>query len=724
MINKAHTTIIFLINFIFLQTIHGQVKMNVPEYLSQRFIKYCESVPREEIFVHTDRKEYIAGEDLWFNFYLIDRQSFKPSLNSRIAYFELLNSENRPVVQKRILINKGFGSGQIVLPDTLSTGKYTIRVYTRWMRNFLPVNCFMKEIRVYSSLSNKNFTDNSDNNFNGGISNANIADNGYKGLTLKVNNLKADTLEILVNTDIRYRSENRNIIYLFIQTHGNINHISSEKMTGETTKINVPKALLSPGINQITIFNAKGEPVGERFIYSPFREKKFLTLHSIDSCNKRSKISLEIELGNELSTQLDSTNLSISVAPRTNDPGIIDMNDYMVFGTEYGLLPMNTITGRKIGELPPEVLDSILINVRSNWINWAQILSGDTPHFKYPMEKEDHLLLGKLLTSDQKAVGSDEIILLCTPGKEAGFQYAGTDDEGNFSFNIHIDEGVKDLIIMPDDIKKNYKIIIESSFSDQYLQSEISVDSTQRPIPPYISDWSVNYQVKTIYGVSSHGGPLNPVFPPLKPMRFYGKPDIELIMADYIKLPVMHEVFFELLPHVSLKKKKSKYEISIADRVDDSRYVTSPCLLIDGVIINDPSSIANLDPEIVEKIDVIKEKYLVGSYPFFGIVNVITKSGDYSCVSLPDYMIRLPYRVIDRVWSFASPDYSSAETMNSRIPDFRNTLYWNPAVKPDKSGKARIEFWSSDVVSDYEINVQGITLEGKLISAKKFIRVE
>lgn len=87
-------------------------------------------------------------------------------------------------------------------------------------------------------------------------------------------------------------------------------------------------------------------------------------------------------------------------------------------------------------------------------------------------------------------------------------------------------------------------------------------------------------------------------------------------------------------------------------------------------------------------------------------------------------MIRLPYRVIDPVWSFVSPDYSSSENTNSQIPDFRNTLYWNPSVKPDKSGLANIEFWSSDVVSDYEINIQGINSEGKLISSRKCISVK
>ena len=194
-------------------------------------------------------------------------------------------------------------------------------------------------------------------------------------------------------------------------------------------------------------------------------------------------------------------------------------------------------------------------------------------------------------------------------------------------------------------------------------------------------------------------------------------------MADYIKLPVMQEVFFELMPGVSLKHKKSGYEISIADPVDNKTYDVAPVLMIDGVIINDPSIIANLDPEIVEKIDAVKEKYFVGDYLFYGMVNIITKSGDFSCATLPGYAVRLHSRAIDPVASFVSPDYSSAEMKNSRIPDFRNTLYWNPSVKPDKDGKARIEFWTSDIASDYEINIQGITSEGKSFILRKSLRL-
>jgi uncharacterized protein YfaS (alpha-2-macroglobulin family) len=59
----------------------------------------------------------------------------------------------------------------------------------------------------------------------------------------------------------------------------------------------------------------------------------------------------------------------------------------------------------------------------------------------------------------------------------------------------------------------------------------------------------------------------------------------------------------------------------------------------------------------------------------------------------------------------------------SRIPDFRNTLYWNPSVKTDSEGKALVEFWTSDFVSDYEVNIQGITPAGKAFTLRKIIKV-
>ncbi|TAL60331.1 MAG: hypothetical protein EPN88_16135 [Bacteroidetes bacterium] len=726
MMIKVKPAILLLIYFLFLQSAYGQVQENMTDYLKQRFLTYSGAVHREEIFIHSDREEYIAGEDMWFNLYLIDRQSNKPSVADKIAYFELLNPENQPVIQKRILIDKGFGAGQILLPDSLSSGTYTIRAYTNWMKNFLPYNCFIKDIKIFNVLSKKAFREKiySENKIVKGKITDNVPVGLNAGLTLGVNNFKPDTLEIIVNTDNNYRSGNRNILYLFIHTHGLINYLSTERVLTDITRIDIPKNELVPGINHITVFDSKGLPLCERFIYTPDKNKQSLIVNSSDSYKTREKVTLDLAFGKILDPPLDATNFSISVSPVTNKSEKMELSDYMVFGSEFGLMPQHVINGRNINELPPDELDCLLLTAKSNWIEWDKILSDNLPVLKYQVENRDHYLTGKVMTVDLKAPDTEEYLLLSSPGKAAVFQYATTDRQGIFSFRIHIDESVNDLIIQPDDVTKKLRINIESSFSDKYLQSQVSPDSAYKPVPSYISKWSVNYQVNKIYEYSFVANRVISKIQPIKPKRFYGKPDIELVMTDYIQLPVMQEVFFELLPGVSLKSRKSAYELSIADPVTKTSYGVPPGMLIDGVFISDPTIIGNLDPEIVERIDVVKEKYLVGNYGFYGIVNIITRTGDYSSVTLPDYAIRMPYRVLDPVWSFASPDYSAAGSGESHIPDFRNTLYWNPSVKPDVNGKARVEFWTSDILADYEIIIQGITPDGKMISSKKIIRVE
>jgi hypothetical protein len=725
MMIKLKNKILILICLLFLPGTFARAQKNMTDNLIQKFLRYSEAIPREEIFIHTDRTEYIAGEDLWFNIYLLDRISNLPLQTDKIAYFELLSPENKPVVQRRIYIDKGFGPGQILLPDTLSSGTYTIRAYTSWMKNFLPYNCYMKDIRVYNALSKKAFKEKiyqDEKTGNGNISDGNTV-LPASGLTLTINNLNPDLLVIYVNTDNSVRINTNNTVYLFIQTHGLINHVSTVNLSSDITTINIPKKELVPGINQITIFNSNGQPAIEKYIYTPAMNSDLVSLNSTESYKIRDKIALILTIKND-SDSICPGNLSISVSPVTNLNLNNSLTDYMIFGSEFGLVPWTSLKGRKIDELSPDKLDSLLSNLSSNWIEWDKILSDNIPVLRYPVESGDHYMTGKLLTLDQKYPDTEEKVLLSTPGKVAQFQYTTADKQGNFSFRIHTDELIKDLIIQLDDVSKKHKINIESPFSDKFFKTKISPDSGYRPAPSYISKWGVNYQVNKIYEASFTGERINRNIKPKITRRFYGKPDVELKLADYIKLPVMQEIFYELLPGVSLKNKKSVYDLTIADPVTNRFFSSAPGMLVDGVIINDPGIIWNLDPEIVEEIDVVKEKYMVGDYLFYGIVNVITKAGDYSSVTLPDYAIRMPYRVLDPVTSFVSPDYSSAGQKDTHIPDFRNTLYWNPGIKTDKTGKASLEFWSSDIASSYEINVQGITQEGKIVSSRRIIRIE
>ncbi len=543
-------------------------------------------------------------------------------------------------------------------------------------------------------------------------------------MAVTINKTNTDAIEIIVTTNNSFRIRNNNVIYLFIQTHGVINHISSEKVTTDITRIVIPGKELISGLNHITIFDSGGEPCCEKYNYTPEIGRNELRISSAESYKTREKISLGIDFSNDKSNIGNSSNFSVSVSPVINRPDNILIDEYMLFGSEFGLMPWQFLNGRKIKELTSNELDSLLSGLESNWIKWENILSDYSKHLKYQVEDDSHFLEGKIVTQDQKAPESEEYLFLSSPGKIAEFQYARTDKQGNFSFKIPIDESVKDLIIQPDETTMKNRIDINSSFPVKYYKSDILRDSSNSSIPAYVSKWGINYQVGKIYESSYTGEMVSPILTQHIPKRFYGKPNQELKMEDYILLPVMEEVFFELLPGVALKRKKDIYEISMADPITNNLYGVPPGVLVDGVIVKDPTVIGNLDPEQIEQIDVVREKYFVGSYMFYGIVNLISKTGDYSIVTLPDYAIRMPYRVLDPMPSFVSPAHSEENSDNNHIPDFRNTLYWNPSITTNENGKTLLEFWSSDVVSEYEILIQGIGQDGKFISSSKTFIVE
>jgi hypothetical protein len=237
------------------------------------------------------------------------------------------------------------------------------------------------------------------------------------------------------------------------------------------------------------------------------------------------------------------------------------------------------------------------------------------------------------------------------------------------------------------------------------------------------SQLSFNYQASRIYGKSFKKAAEEKESIEPKKRRFYGIPEMEVFLDDYIKLPVMQEVFFELLPGIILRSRRSGYDIRIVNPLTGLFYDESPLVMIDGVILNDLNILADFDPELVEKIEVVKTPYLTGDLVLRGIVNVITRAGDFSNVTLPDYAVEFPYRVVEKPPSFNAPDYGDPEILSNRSPDLRNTLYWNPSVKKRVNGEAEIVFCTSDLPGVYSVNFQGITTTGEKIFLTKKITV-
>ncbi len=102
----------------------------------------------EKIYAHVDRTFYLTGETLWFKLYAVDGTLHQPLDLSVVAYVELIDKNGDPALQAKIQLESGRGHGSLFLPATLSTGNYTFRVYTSWMKNFPPAYYFTQVIGI------------------------------------------------------------------------------------------------------------------------------------------------------------------------------------------------------------------------------------------------------------------------------------------------------------------------------------------------------------------------------------------------------------------------------------------------------------------------------------------------------------------------------------------------------------------------------------------------
>ena len=124
------------------------------ELLEKRFSDYRNTVFQEKLFVHLDRPFYLVGETIWFKIYVLDGVGHQLADMSKVAYVEVLDKENNPVVQTKILLEKGLGDGSILIPASMESGNYTFRGYTSWMKNFTPSLYFETPLTIVNTFRN------------------------------------------------------------------------------------------------------------------------------------------------------------------------------------------------------------------------------------------------------------------------------------------------------------------------------------------------------------------------------------------------------------------------------------------------------------------------------------------------------------------------------------------------------------------------------------------
>jgi hypothetical protein len=471
----------------------------------------------------------------------------------------------------------------------------------------------------------------------------------------------------------------------------------------------------SEGVMQIFVVDDHEMVLSDRMVYS----------HSVSlpklSCStdktqygNREKVSLKIWESDSTSLPI-RCNVSISVSDFPNTYGLEsggqEVFSYLMLQSGFSdEIEDPSWYFESTDQSREEALDNLLITLTGKKLKWEVINDMIPQPIRYCTESSGIILSGQAIDSRTGKGISGVGLLLSSPDTIPVVKYALTDDNGAFRFLLDNYYGSKDLVIQTDDISRSEHLSLV--LNDNLLPVKaviqnplITNDST---ISRYIMKAIRRSRINKTYQV-------NPVAENFMPesgntLKAYGYPDEIIYPDEFVKLPGFEEIVVEIVPAVSMKKRKDSYYFQIANR-EMGTINKKSTLLVDGIPVQNPVGMLKWDSDKIKKIEICYWPRLYGDWMMGGVLSIFTSKGGCP-LELPGILYRKTWDgfLVEKYFQF--PAYHSEENKSSPRPDFRGLLYWNPQVQIGPSGSRTIEFNTSDESGTYYVNLEGITSDG------------
>lgn len=417
------------------------------------------------------------------------------------------------------------------------------------------------------------------------------------------------------------------------------------------------------------------------------RQNKLLNVSS-DQSTSSGKLKFTVLTDNNIYQTRQKVKLSVNVTDENGKPVKAD----------YTVSVARTVTVNSSDNRP---FRSVLIDSSAN----TKVRTGN-----FLAELEGLLVSGILRTKTSNEPLKHIPLSLSLVGKNALCQFGSTDNNGEFNFLLK-ENGPVDIVIQPlsQDLTDFY-IELYQPFSNSFSQikpTPLGIDSS------YIDEINkmiIAAQVNSAY-LKEHqeAKPAEQKFY----KNFYGKPENSVKMSDYIELTSLKEAIKEIIPNVSTSKQNGKYEFKLINKYRGQPFENKPLVLVDGVPVYDIDKILGISSKDIETVDIINTRYFISENIFDGIVSLTSRKGNLTVLDFNNSIFRQIYEGYHEQGLNFIPDYSSDSRRNSRLPDFRNTLYWSSVNQSLTSDPQETDFFTSDEKGSFTITVEGIGPNGE-----------
>jgi hypothetical protein len=513
-----------------------------------------------------------------------------------------------------------------------------------------------------------------------------------------------------LNIDVKSNVNPGENIYLFSHTGQTITAAETGTLNNGTARFTVSKSLLGEGISHFTVFNNARQPVCERLYFKRPSQQLFIEAGADQQqYNLRKKVNINVLAKDEAGKPLNA-DLSMAVY-RVDSLQKIDRNDivsYLWLSSDLkGSIESADYYLKNSNAEANEALDNLLLTQGWRRFQWNQVLENKREAFNFLPEYDGHIITAKIVNTETGTPAKNILTYLGVPGKRVQVYAARSDSSGRLLYNTKYFYGQSEIVDQTNtQIDSTYRIDILSPFSEQYSKTGLPRFQFNAGTQKALQEHSLGIQVLNIYS----GNQLKRFYDPLiDSSAFYGHPYKTYKLDDYTRFTTMEEVMREYVTEENITRSKGRFHIKV---LSDRGFLDGgdPLVILDGIPVFNIDKIFTVDPLKIRKLEVVPTTYFYGPSESVGIFSFTSYKGDLGGVELDPHAIVMDYEGMQLRREFYSPVYDTEASAASRVPDFRNLLYWSPSVS--SQGKGAVSFYTSDQPGKYVGVVQGITAKG------------
>ncbi|MDF9828924.1 TonB-dependent receptor plug domain-containing protein [Parabacteroides sp. PF5-6] len=516
----------------------------------------------------------------------------------------------------------------------------------------------------------------------------------------------------------------------------------------------LPWDMLSHGVLQVMLLNKDLNPLSERLVFSPLKEKTIVRITPDKAIyHTREKISIDLDLENENEMPLYG-NLSVAITDRKD----VDVDHQLTIAST--LLLTSELKGhienpayylRQDDPKAAYALDLLLMTQGWRRYDIPQAIQG---HFIYPevVPESTQELTGTItrIQSTKPIANGEVALMLKYKDREEFFDQATTNEKGEFAFaHIEYSDSTKlfiqalnekgkeqvqvnlDKITYPPVEKSDRPYMLTAEKEEESLPAEEDLNLILKKAEER-AKYDENMQIINLKEVVVTAGRIERTSGAER--SHYASENTTVI--DFAKeletkyYSSLTELFYEV-PGVRIAldadgNKRILIRESVSLDIESQGGYSFARVFIEGMPTEDAGILDRINIYEVASVEVYKgtEAAVFGMLGGTGVVNIIYKK-ETKVAERPTFnKLTTALPGYQRAVEFYAPKYETPEQRSSFLPDLRTTIYWKPDLFTNEDGKARFEFYSADTPTVYDIVFEGLTNDGLPVRKVESIRIE